>query len=235
MIEKKAHSTGATAVVAGATGLIGQELVQQLLEHPAYSQVVALVRRELGMSHPKLLQQMLSFDQLEDEVEGRWLQGADVYCALGTTIKKAGSQEAFRRVDYTYPLALGRAARRHDAACLVIVTAMGASARSNIFYSRVKGEVERDLSALKLKRLVVMRPSLLLGERAEKRPGEHAASAAYRLLGGLMIGPLAKYKAIEGREVARAMIAAARRAGSPFEVLESQEIAALASDSVASP
>lgn len=119
-----------TAVVAGATGLVGRELVRQLLEHPSYSQVIALVRRELTFSHPKLKEIIVSFDRLEDELDEEQLRNSHVFCALGTTIKNSGSKEAFRKVDYAYPLALGRAANRFSAARFVIVTAMGSNEKS---------------------------------------------------------------------------------------------------------
>ncbi|MEK8132196.1 oxidoreductase [Paenibacillus filicis] len=219
-----------TAIVAGATGLVGRELVRLLLAHPSYARVVALVRRESGRSHPRLIEHRIAFDRLEAETDGL-LEGADVFCALGTTIKKAGSQEAFRRVDYEYPLALGRAAKRDGAARLLIVSSMGADSRSKFFYSRVKGDIERDLTALKLPHLVILRPSLLLGEREEKRPGEHAAAALYRPLGALMVGPLAKYRAIPASAVAEAMLRAAASGTTAVEVLESDRIAALAAAS----
>lgn len=219
---------GLTAVVAGATGLVGRELVRLLLKDPSYSRVIALVRRELGLSHPKLEERNVSFDRLEEEMDEELLRDANVFCALGTTIKQAGSKEAFRRVDYAYPLALGRASRRYGAARFVIVTAMSASERSMMFYSRVKGETERDLAALGLSCLVVLRPSLLLGKRTENRTGERLAIALSRPLGAIMIGPLAKYRAIDSRDVACAMIAAARIEGPSFKVLESDEISALA-------
>ncbi|SDE37466.1 Uncharacterized conserved protein YbjT, contains NAD(P)-binding and DUF2867 domains [Paenibacillus sp. UNCCL117] len=228
------QQTSKTAVVAGATGLVGRELVRQLLEQPSYCKVTVLVRRTTGLSHPKLSERQISFDRLEEELNGErnegLLQGADVFCALGTTIKTAGSQEAFRRVDYEYPLALGRAARRGGAACYVIVSSLGADPQSRIFYSRVKGETERDLTALGLPRLVILRPSLLLGDRQEKRPGERAAAVLFKPLGTLMIGPLAKYRAIEARTVAIAMRLAAREAGGPqVEVIDSGRMASLVS------
>lgn len=221
-------SQGVTAVVAGATGLVGRELVKMLLNHPAYNRVVVLVRREIGLSHPKLEERHISFDRLEQEVEGEMFKDADVFCSLGTTIKQAGSQEAFRRVDHDYPLALGRVARQNGAASFIIVTAMGSSDRSKIFYNRVKGETERDLALLGLSRLVVLKPFLMFGDRAENRPGERAAIVIFRLIGALMIGPLARYRAIESRIVSQVMVLAARREGPSLEVLESEQISALA-------
>ncbi|MHA7962579.1 oxidoreductase [Paenibacillus sp. CAU 1782] len=228
MENNKMKALELTAVVAGATGLVGKDLVHLLLNHHAYSRVIVLVRRGLGIAHPKLEERHISFDRLAEELDGDLLYGADVFCALGTTIKQAGSKEAFRRVDYTYPLELGRAAQRFGASRFIIVTAMGASAASKIFYNRVKGEAERDLTALGLPRLVILRPSLLLGNRTESRPGERAAILLSRPLGALMIGPLARYKAIESSDVALAMVKAARMAGPSLQILESNAIADLA-------
>ncbi|WP_159885136.1 NAD(P)H-binding protein [Paenibacillus puerhi] len=219
-----------TAVIAGGTGLVGRELLHLLLEHPDYKQVTALVRSPLGLSHPKLDERRISFDRLEEETDGLLL-GADVFCTLGTTIKKAGSQEAFRLVDYEYPLALGRAAKRDDAAGFLIVSSMGADSRSRFFYSRVKGDVEQALIDLALPRLVILRPSLLLGDRQEKRPGERAAAALYKPLGALMVGPLARFRAIHARTVAQAMLRSAQAvsaSASAVEVYESDRIASLA-------
>ncbi|MFC5406627.1 NAD(P)H-binding protein [Cohnella soli] len=221
-------SRGATAIVAGATGLVGRELVKMLLNHPAYNRVVVLVRREIGLSHPKLEERHIVFDRMEKEVEGELFKDADVFCSLGTTIKQAGSQEAFRRVDHDYPLSLGQIARQNGAARFIIVSAMGSSERSRMFYNRVKGETERDLALLGLSRLVVLKPSLMFGDRTENRPGERVAIVIFRMFGALMIGPLARYKAIESRKVAQAMILAARREGPSLEVLDSEEICALA-------
>ncbi|OMF45802.1 SDR family oxidoreductase [Paenibacillus peoriae] len=159
-----------TAIVAGATGMMGRQLVKLLLEHPAYARVIVLVRRDMGISHPKLVQKQVSFDQLEEQLDGTLVKDADVFCTLGTTMGQAGSKAAFRRVDNDYPVALGRAALRHGAASYIVVTAMWSSVRSLMFYTRVKGEAERYLLALGLPRLVFLRPSLLIGDREyEKR------------------------------------------------------------------
>ncbi|MGW8958156.1 NAD(P)H-binding protein [Paenibacillus sp. NPDC055715] len=213
-----------TAIVAGATGMMGKQLVKLLLEHPAYDRVIVLVRRDMGISHPKLVQKQVSFDQLEEELDGALLKDADVFCTLGTTMGQAGSKEAFRRVDHDYPVALGRAALRHGAASYIVVTAMWSSVRSLMFYTRVKGEAERDLLALGLPHLVFLRPSLLIGDREDESFGDRATSYIFRVLDPLMIGPFSRIKAIKTEDVAKAMIITARESGPAVEVLESEEI-----------
>lgn len=222
-----------TAVVAGATGMIGVQLVKLLLEDPAYGKVVVLTRREAGIPpHPKLDERIVSFGQLSsgfDGADGDVLRGAVVFCTLGTTIKKAGSQGAFRQVDYEYPLELGRLAKTYGASQFLIVTAMGSDPDSRIFYNRVKGEVEQALKGLDLPSLRIFRPSLLLGERKEVRSGERIAAAMAPLLSVVLRGPLGKYKPIAGRAVAKAMIvSAARDAATGTIVYESDRIAVLA-------
>ncbi|MBB6670311.1 oxidoreductase [Cohnella nanjingensis] len=203
-----------TAILAGATGLVGRSLLRRLLADERYGAVVALTRRPLAEGHPKLISLVVNFDELEKRSES--LPAAeDWYCALGTTIKQAGSQAAFRAVDHDYPLALGRIAASRGAAQMMIVTAMGANAGSGIFYNRVKGEIERDLGALPLPALRIFRPSLLLGDRAQFRTGERFASVLMRATAPLMIGALRKYRAVHADTVAAAMIAAANAPDAP--------------------
>lgn len=215
------------AVVAGATGLIGRELVAQLLREERYDKVVALVRKPLELTHIKLEQRLVDYERLAASVEGT-LAGADVYCALGTTIKTAGSQAAFRKVDYDYPLALARLAAAEGAAAFLIVTAMGANARSAIFYSRVKGELEEALGGLGLASLTIFRPSLLVGERAEFRRGERFFTVAMKALQGLLIGPLRKYRAIRAERVAAGMRAAAAKPRAGIAIYATDQIETLA-------
>lgn len=193
-----------TALVFGATGLIGGHLVRQLLESPEYHRVVLLLRRPLGLAHEKLEQQVTDFNRLEEHRAA--FRVDDLYCCLGTTMRKAGSREAFRRVDYDYPLAAARLAREAGVKRYLLVSSMGADPGSAIFYSRVKGEVEEAIAAVGLPSLLIFRPSLLLGEREEARFGESVAAAVSRVIAPLMVGPLARIRAIEGKTVARAMI-----------------------------
>lgn len=193
------------AILAGASGLVGSHLLDQLLASSDYSTVTVLVRRGLGRHHEKLEERIVDFDRLA-ELGADCFANTDVYCALGTTIKKAGSQDAFRKVDYEYPVALATLAKEAKAERFLLVSSMGADATSGIFYSRVKGETEAAIRALGLPMVSFVRPSLLLGERAEFRLGERFAIVANRLLGFAFRGPLFKYRPIEAKAVAAAML-----------------------------
>ncbi|MCM3172361.1 NAD-dependent epimerase/dehydratase family protein [Paenibacillus sp. MER 99-2] len=213
-----------TAVVAGATGMMGKQLVQLLLEDTAYKRVIVLVRRSVGITHPKLEERIVNFDRLESEVGADILQHADVFCTLGTTMQQAGSKEAFRKVDFEYPLSLAKLALQHHSASYIIVTAMWASEQSWMFYTRVKGELERELLSLGLPRLVILRPSLLTGDREGESLGDRATEVIFRIIDPFLIGPLARMKAIECKKVAKAMIVKACETKPAVEVLESEII-----------
>lgn len=194
-----------TALIAGATGLVGSHLLPLLLEN--YDQVISLSRRPLDTRHPKLTQVITDFEDLPAVGSP-----GDVYCALGTTIKKAGSQPAFRKVDHDYPLAMARHAAAAGARQFLLVSSVGANRRSSNFYLHVKGELEEALAALPFRSLHLFRPSFLLGARQESRPGEGFATAAAQTLSPLLIGPLRQYRPISAERVAQSMIAAARDA-----------------------
>ena len=208
-----------TALVAGASGLVGGHLLDALLEDPVYREVHSLGRRPLPRQHPKLVQHTVDFARLEGEALP---PAQDAFCCLGTTLKRAGSQEAFRAVDHDAVLAFARAAKKAGVQRFLVVTALGAHPRSRVFYNRVKGEVQEDLKALGFDSLVLLQPSLLLGERAESRPGERAAIVASRVLAPLL-RPLAS-RPIEARTVARAMVALAHGAPRGVKVAPSGEL-----------
>jgi len=211
-------------LIAGATGLVGGHLLRRLLAHASYARVEVLVRRELSISHPKISQRIVDFERLDfgmaDAVD-------DVFCCLGTTIKKAGSQDAFRRVDHDYPLMLARMAKAAGARQFVMVSALGADPHSSVFYSRVKGETERDIAVVGLPKVIFMRPSILLGERGEHRPGEKAGIFIGRLIAPLLFGPLRTYRPIPADDVAAAMIYAANH-DAPAGPVDSDDIVRLA-------
>lgn len=191
--------THKTALVLGASGLIGNLLTHRLVDSPIYSNVKVLVRKSLSWQHPRLQEVQFDFDH----PNGLLAQADDIFCCLGTTIKKAGSRENFRKVDYQYPMDIARLGLTNGAQQFAIVTAMGANPASSIFYNRVKGEVERDLAALNYPTLLIFRPSLLFGDRSENRFTERIASGVMRLFSPLIP---AKYKGIDADKVANAML-----------------------------
>ena len=212
------------AVVAGATGAIGSELVRRLLTSNTYARIVALTRRPLPEDDPRLLVVPAQFDAL-----GRVLAPAltphraiDGFCCLGTTIRTAGSRAAFRLVDHDYVLSFARWTLEHEVRRLVVVSALGADAASRVFYNRVKGETEAGLRSLGFGRnaLVIVRPSLLDGQRAELRVGERLALAVTRPVRALIP---ARVRPIPVEDVAQSMLDAALARTAPI-IIESESM-----------
>lgn len=195
-------------MILGSTGLVGSLLLDLLLEDANYSEIRSLVRKPSGKNHTKLREAVIDFDRLEDHAA--LFDADDIFCCLGTTIKQAGSQEAFRRVDYEYPLKAAELAKKHGAKKYLIVTAMGSDAKSMIFYNRVKGELEESLMKLDIATLHIFRPSLLLGNRKDHRPGEEFGKLFTSAAGFLLSGPLLKFRPVQGSLVAKAMLLFAR-------------------------
>lgn len=193
-----------TALIAGGSGLVGGHLLRELLETSEYGRVIALVRRPMQITHPKLKQVCVDFSALEKSSED--LGCDDAFCCLGTTIKEAGSRAAFRAVDHVAVLAVAWAARRHGATRFFTVSALGADVASRFFYNRVKGETEDALKVLGFSTLAIFRPSLLLGRRQHRRSGERVGAALLWLAEPLLMGRVRKYRAIEAEVVARAMV-----------------------------
>lgn len=214
-----------TALLVGATGLVGSHLLRRLLAHPDYARVSVWVRRALQLQDPKLAQVVVDFERLQARTAG--VDAQDVFVALGTTIRKAGSQQAFRRVDHDYPVQVARLARQHGATRFLMVSALGADTSSRVFYSRVKGEAEDAIRGLGLPKVWFFRPSLLVGERQEWRPGEKLGILLSQLIAPLLVGALRKYRPIEADSVAAAMVYAATH-DVQLGILESDEIARLA-------
>lgn len=190
-----------TALLVGATGLVGNELLMFLF--PGYETVKVFTRKRLGIDHPKLEQIIVDFNKLVQYKEHLYVN--DVYCCLGTTIKKAGSQEAFRKVDFEYPLQLAKLANECNVERFLIITAMGADKSSKVFYNRVKGELEAELLIVGFPALHIFRPSLLLGDRKEFRLGEKLAIVLSPLFSFALVGGLRKFKPIQAKAVAKAM------------------------------
>lgn len=210
------------ALVLGATGLVGQSLVSKLLQNKAYSEVTIFIRKDLPIEHPKLNKVIVDFDTLQNWKEEFSVD--DVFCCLGTTIKKAGSQEAFRKVDFEYPVQAAFLAKEQGVKQYLVISSTGAGSDSPFFYSRVKGELEEKLKAVHFQSLHIFRPSLLLGNRSEFRFGEKVAEYLSAALPFLYAGKMKKYKPIPADLVAEGMITAAVRNESGIQVHESQDV-----------
>jgi uncharacterized protein YbjT (DUF2867 family) len=204
-------ATERTALVAGGSGLIGSRLLPLLLAAPEYGRVYALSRRPLPMEHARLANRVLRFDApFEAQLKG--LICHDAFCCLGTTLRAAGSQAAFRAVDQGLVVAFVRAALAAGAQRIVLVSSVGADPGSKNFYLRVKGETERAVEALRPRSLDILQPSVLLGVRRDWRAFELAVQLAMMPIGPLLLGEWARFRAIEAATVAAAMRGAARSA-----------------------
>ncbi|GAB4024695.1 MAG: hypothetical protein Fur0010_27930 [Bdellovibrio sp.] len=188
--------------VFGATGLIGSLVVEEFSKLSEIEKIYQVVRKE-QTSHSKKVENIIwKGETLPPEI----YQVDAIVCCLGTTIKKAGTQEAFKAVDYYLPLMIAKQFKNYGGQNYIIVSALGADQKSKIFYNKVKGELERDLIQLNFKKLVILRPSLLLGPRNESRPGEFFAQKISPLFSPLMIGSLAKMRPIKAETVAQNLV-----------------------------
>lgn len=214
-----------TALVVGGSGLVGNYLIEALLDDNRYHQIISLGRSELPIQNNKLQQKVVDFDSLElSNVEVD-----DVFCCLGTTINKAGSKENFRKVDFTYPVNVAEWSLSHGASQFILNSSMGADNSSTIFYNQVKGEVEKVIASLGFKACYIIRPSLLLGPRKEFRLGETVGKFFMNGLSFLFVGGLKKYKAVHAKTVAEAMVAVAGEERKGVFVYESDTLQDLSS------
>jgi uncharacterized protein YbjT (DUF2867 family) len=208
-------------LLAGATGLVGSHVLRLALADARITQVNAPVRRPLSTAHAKLFAPVVDYDALPEEAG--WWQADAVICALGTTMKAAGSEDAFRRVDHDYPLAVARQARAQGTPTYVLNSATGADARSRFFYHRVKGELELALAQLGFASLTYARPGLIGGKRNERRPAERAAIAALTVLGPLLPR---RWRLCPAQTIAQAMLDAAVHAPRGVHVLPAESLTA---------
>lgn len=210
-----------TALVAGSTGLIGEIVLKLLLEDDSYSKVYSLTRRTTGITHSKLTEIIIDYEKIG---ELQFPSVNDVFCALGTTMKKAGSQEAFYRVDYHYVVELAKAAKRHGAAQFMVVSSIMANPNSKSFYLRVKGQMEQAVKWEGPHTVLIFRPATLVGKRQEKRMGEMIGTALMNLISPFFVGSLRRLRNIKAETVARFMIVAAKANLNTKQVFESDEI-----------
>ena len=211
-----------TALIIGSTGLIGSELLNLLLDSNDYLKVITFVKRDTGIKHPKLTQHIIDFDKPETYKE--LIVGDDFFCTIGTTIKKAGSKEAFRKVDFGYPKQFAAFALQNKVKNYLIISSLGANAKSGNFYLKTKGEIQDFLKDCDFESVAVLQPSLLLGNRTEFRLGEKVGAFFMKTLSFLFVGNLKKYKPIESKTVAKALLKIAQTNNKGFKIYESDAI-----------
>lgn len=191
-----------SALVVGATGLVGSSLVKLLCESEEYAAVNVISRRPLDFTHPNLVVKLCEFDQIADkDIEF----AHEVFCCLGTTMKKAGSKQQFEKVDFEYPLTIAAIAKNRGVGHFIVISAMGANEKALAYYSQVKGKLEAELIKMDFPRLSIVRPSLITGDRQEFRLGETIGDKVLKVLNPILIGPLKKLHSIPATQIALAM------------------------------
>ena len=211
-----------TALLIGSTGLIGSHLLNLLLDSNDYLKVITFVKRDTGIKHKKLTQHIIDFDKPETYKE--LVVGDDFFCTIGTTIKKAGTKDAFRKVDFEYPRQFATFALQNKVKQFLIISSLSADTNSGNFYLKTKGEIQDFLKECNFESVSVLQPSLLLGERKEFRLGEKIGAFFMKTLSFLFLGNLKKYKPIEGKTVAKAMLVIGQTNNSGFKIYESDVI-----------
>lgn len=217
-----------TAIVFGATGLVGSELVYQLIKDIRYKAVKVFTRRSLNIEHIKIIEDIVDVEKVEDY--GESIRGDDLFICLGTTRRKAGSVKRMEDIDHHLPVKIARAALLNGVKNMAVVSSIGADQGSGNYYYRIKGSMEKDLMSLDFNRKVILRPSILLGRRDEFRLLESIGKGIIKTFGFLLNGKNSKYRAINALDVANAMIREINNVNGK-EVYESDEIAEFAFNS----
>lgn len=211
-----------TALIIGSTGLIGSDLLKFLLANSDYKKVIAFSKRNIDLKHPKLELQIIDFDKPDTFKNS--IKGDDFFCAIGTTIKQAGSKKGFRKVDYDYPKQFASIAATNGIKQFLLISSLGADSTSNNFYLKTKGDIENFLKATTFKTVAIVRPSLLLGDRKEFRLGEKIGGFLMETFSFLFIWKLKSYKPIQSSTVAKALELIANNETSGFKIYGSAEI-----------
>jgi uncharacterized protein YbjT (DUF2867 family) len=210
-----------TAIVFGATGLVGNLLLEELGKTGNYSSIKIFVRQSAGISSPDVKEIITDFSDIQ--VLGEEIKGDDLFICIGTTIKKAGTVEKMEKIDRDLSVEIALLSRRNGVKRIAVVSSIGADPASKNYYLRIKGEMEQGILAAGFEKTVIVRPSMLMGERKEKRPGEIAGKVVMKVIKPVLSGKLLKYRAIHGRDVARAMIILLDR-DSDKNIFESDEL-----------
>ncbi|WP_404449551.1 oxidoreductase [Sutcliffiella horikoshii] len=212
-----------SALLIGATGLVGAYVKKEILKNSDYVNLTTFVRNETNETHPKLKEVKIEFDEMANYMEH--FKVDDLFICLGTTIKKAGTQENFRKVDFDYVVEAARLAKESGVGKIAVVSAIGADENSRFFYNKVKGEMERAVSEIGIASTYFFRPSLLLGDRKEFRLGERIGEVLGRTIQPVLRGKLKKYRSVHGQTVAIAMVRFLKDGRDGVHMVESDLIA----------
>lgn len=217
-----------TAVLLGASGMVGSALLNQLVDDPDYIKVITLVRKKIKIDHPKIEQQVIDFDKPKSYID--LVKGDVLFSSFGTTIKKAGTKKNQYKIDFTYQYEIAKAASENGIKHYVLVSSAGADPKSKIFYSRIKGELDQEVSNLNIDHITILRPSMLDGDRKEKRTGEHIG---LKIMNAILpsLPYFKKYRPIKDYIVARAMLNAANSNIDKYKIYELEQIFELAKNS----
>ena len=215
-----------TAIVFGGTGLVGRALIDELHQSDTYGQVKVFIRQEAGFPKDSKIRELVVDFEHPESFKGN-ITGDDLFICLGTTIKKAGSVRRMEEIDRDLPVILAGSARGNGVKRIAVVSSIGADKNSSNYYLRIKGEMEQGIMDLDFETAAIVRPSILLGARKERRIGEQAGKAAMKLLGFLLAGKYRKYRGIEGKDVAKAMVSILEKAQGR-EIYESDKLQKIA-------
>jgi len=213
------------AIVYGASGLVGSYILENLLNNTHYEQVTIVVRKDLNIRHSKLKTLIGDFNSLPEVIKG--IAADEVFIALGTTQKKTPDKQQYYQIDHDYPILAAKLAKENGAKAVFLVSAIGANAKSSIFYTKMKGETEEDLINLNLDHTYIFRPSMILGDRKESRPLEKVFIGIFKLINPLFIGGMNKYKGIKASDIAKAMVNSANQLNDKVKILHWEEMTAL--------
>ncbi|MFQ6603351.1 NAD(P)H-binding protein [Flavobacterium sp. C3NV] len=211
------------AIVYGASGLVGSYILETLLNNANYEQVIIVVRAALNIQHTKLKTIIGDYNSLTEVVKG--IPVDEVFIALGTTQKKTPDKKLYYQIDHDYPVLAAKLAKENGAKAVFLVSAIGANAKSSIFYTKMKGETEQDIIInLNLDHTHIFRPSMILGDRKESRPLEKVFIGIFKLINPLFMGRMNKYKGIEAANIAKAMVNSANQLNEKVKIVQWQEM-----------
>jgi uncharacterized protein YbjT (DUF2867 family) len=213
------------AILYGASGLVGSYILDNLLNNNNYEQVIIVVRKDLNIQHPKLKTLIGDFNSLPKVVKD--IRADEVFIALGTTQKKTPDKKLYYQIDHDYPIVAAKQAKENGARAVFLVSALGANAKSSIFYTKLKGETEQGIITLDLQHTYIFRPSIILGDRKESRPMEKVFIGIFKLINPLFVGSLSKYKGIEAEDIAKAMVKSADQLDQKVKIVHWEEMTAL--------